>query len=114
MDKKVPEAAIIKEYLSTDPIISVPEILERYKISHSLLYTILMTNDIPTRQVALSKVVEVRLNHAIKMYQTGLPLWQISQETGIAQPRLHSELHLRNIPLRRPRKNSVRIEVNNE
>lgn len=82
---------------------AVPAILAKHQISYSRLYEILRDNDIPTRKAATVAIVNERLTQAVKMYQEGLPLWSIKQETGIAQPTLHAELHRQGINLRRPR-----------
>lgn len=94
------EEAIVKDYVGR---MAVPEILAKYKITYAMLYKILATNGIPTRKIENASGHDMRLDHAVQMYEAGLPIWTIKQETGIAQPTLHAELHRRSIPLRRPR-----------
>jgi len=98
--KTVDEEAVVREYLESTP---VPAILKQHGISYTLLYSILAKNDVPTRKVATLVTTNARLDKAVELYIAGLPLWNISQETGIMQPTLHSELHRRGVPLRRPR-----------
>lgn len=95
------EASIIADYQQD---VRVPEILAKHNIGYSRLYTILNAAKIPLRQAQATEGREAALEQALKMYQEGQPLWKIQEETGVAQPRLHAELHARNIPLRRPRK----------
>ena len=92
--------AISQDYLDGRPI---PEILSKFNITYTVLYKCMTACGVPTRKVSDTETNKVRLNHAVEMYVAGAPLWSIRQETGIAQPTLHNELHSRDIPLRRPR-----------
>jgi len=92
------EEAIINKYLQQVPMRSI---LEEYQLTYSALYNILIKHQIATRKVANSNSRIQRLDTAVKMYQEGYALWEIAQETGIAQPTLHAELHKRGVQLRR-------------
>jgi len=81
----------------------VPTILQKFNLTYARLYTILSNQDIPLRKQLNVVGRKASLEAAIEMYVEGIPLWQIKNETGIAQPTLHAELHTRQIPLRRPR-----------
>ena len=98
------EADIVQAYKDGVP---GQEILARWGISYTKLYTILARNEVPTRKVAAQTpgtgTGATRLDVAVKLYQEGVPLWRIKAETGIAQPTLHAALHERAVPLRRPR-----------
>lgn len=94
------DEAVIQMYQDGKP---VPEILTRHTITYGTLYRILGEHEVPTRQVAYAKSALKILDRAVELYVAGAPLWSIKQETGIAQPTLHAELHKREIPLRRPR-----------
>ena len=98
--KPVDETGITQDYLDE---VSVPDILAKYGISYARLYKVLEDNGVPTRKAAQSEVKSKRLEHAVSLYQNGMPLWAIKQETGVSQPTLHEELHKRNVPLRRER-----------
>jgi transposase-like protein len=84
--------------------ISIPEILKKHNLTYSKLYGLLNRMDIPLRKSENNNAHALALQKAIEMYQAGSPLWKIVEETNIAQPSLHAELHKQNIPLRRPRK----------
>jgi len=92
------EEDIIQQYVSNEP---VPQILEDNNISYAQLYTILRNHKVPTRKAIRQDVKQERLAQAVELYQDGVPLWNIKEETGIHQPTLHAELHRRHIPLRR-------------
>ena len=98
--KRIDEDAIVKAYQSELP---VPDLLKRFELSYSQLYTVLNRCKVPLRKAAVAEQANARLDQAVKMYVGGSPLWQIKNETGIHQPTLHAALHERNIPLRRPR-----------
>jgi transposase len=97
-----PQEQEIADQYQTD--ISVPELLRKYNVSYGKLYTILSKLEIPLRKTAARPAAQLQIDQAVSMYENGDPLWQIQGETGVAQPRLHAELHTRNIPLRRPRR----------
>ena len=96
----VDEEAIAQAYSEGK---AVPEILAVYSITYATLYKILSDHNIATRKVSEATVTNLRLDRAVELYQAGVPLWSIKQETGIAQPTLHAALHQRGITLRRPR-----------
>ena len=81
----------------------VPELLQKHSITYQKLYTILDKLNIPLRSHASIPSRQAFLDQAVQMYQDGIPLWKIQDETGVHQPTLHAALHTRNIPLRRPR-----------
>lgn len=95
------EPLILADYANNNP---ASDILKKYNISYSQLYTILGRHDVPLRKHTGREALSARLDRAIEMYQANAPLWEIKQETGVHQPVLHAELHARNVPLRRPRK----------
>ena len=92
------EEAIINKYLQQVPM---RDILEEYHLTYSMLYGILAKHQIASRKLTNTNSRQQRLDTAIKMYQDGHTLWQIANETGIAQPTLHAELHKRGVQLRR-------------
>lgn len=92
------EDEAVEDYVKGEPI---PTILGKYSLTYSQLYSILTRHEVPIRKVSNANVRQQRLNLAIEMYKAGEPLWRIKNETGIAQPTLHAELHSRQIPLRR-------------
>ena len=94
----VDEDAVIERYLTNEPI---PNILKDHKITYGKLYGILSRHGVPTRKALNNPGHEMALERAIEMYKEGHYLWQIAEETGVAQPTLHRELHRRKIPLRR-------------
>lgn len=98
------EAEIVSRYANGAPI---PELLQKYGVSYPQLYNMLARNDVPIRRAAQAQGRVKMMETAIEMYEKGVAIWKISQETGVAQPTLHAELHKRGIPLRRPRNVSV-------
>lgn len=104
LDTHSNEVEICRSY--TDGL-EVSQILATYQLTYQMLYTVLARNSVPIRKIANAQGRSRQLEVAIEMYQGGSPLWQIKQDTGVAQPVLHAELHRLGIPLRRPRKNSI-------
>jgi len=96
----VDEVAVCEEYTAWRPI---PEILKKHDISYTILYRILREGKVTLRKVSETEITNVRLDRAVDLYIAGSPLWAIKQETGVAQPTLHAELHKRGVTLRRPR-----------
>jgi transposase-like protein len=94
------EKVVVEAYQNDEPI---PTIMEQYGLTYTTLYSILRRHNVPTRKVASAPAQADRLKVAIEMYQRNVVLWKIKQETGIAQPTLHNELHRLGIPLRRQR-----------
>ena len=94
------EDIIAEDYVNGDP---VPDILVRHGINHSKLYAILARHGIETRRAAAVNGNKLRLDQAVQMYEDGASIYSITEETGIAQPTLHAELHKRAVKLRRPR-----------
>ena len=97
----VDEEAVTAEYTKG---VAAGEILRKHSISYATLYRILAAHNIPTRAVATTAGRHLQLEAAVKLYTEGAPLWAILQETGVAQPVLHNELHRLGAPFRRPRK----------
>ena len=86
---------------------SVASIMADYGIGgHSVFYALLRKMGIAMRTKTLDvlEVKEMMMDQAVNMYVGGHPLYDIFEDTGIHQPRLHAELHKRGIELRRPRK----------
>lgn len=96
----VNEDAIARAYQEGTP---VPDILATHKITYAVLYKILADHEIPTRKAEHRGMGTSILDRAVELYEAGVPLWSIKQDTGVAQPTLHSELHRRGVALRRPR-----------
>lgn len=92
------EETIVNQYVQNIPI---PEILKEHELTYSMLYGILNKHQVPVRKIANAVNRQVQYDLAVEMYKDGAPLWQITAETGIAQPALHSELHKRGVTLRR-------------
>lgn len=92
------EEAIINQYIQNTPI---HLILTEHDLTYSVLYGILSKHKVTSRKTANAESRQQRFDVATEMYQNGNAIWQIINETGIAQPTLHAELHKRDIPLRR-------------
>lgn len=92
------EEAIINQYLQQMPM---QDILEEHQLTYAMLYGILAKHQVTPRKIANADSRQHRLDTAIKMYQEHFALWEITRETGIAQPTLHAELHKRGMQLRR-------------
>lgn len=98
----VDQPQLIQDYNDLYPL---RVIAEKHQISTSQIYYILRTNNIPARSKSglMTEIRAGRLDTAIRMYQDGFYIHEITAETGIHQPTLHQELHMRKVPLRRPR-----------
>jgi len=92
------EDKIVERYLTSEPI---PGILKDFNISYGRLYSILARHGVPTRKVLNKQGRELALDKAVEMYEEGHLIWKITEETGVAQPTLHAELHKRGVSLRR-------------
>jgi len=97
---------LVEDYQSWVPI---NEIVKRHNIERSQLYYLLKKLDIEprTKDDDWVDAQQMRVDHAVRLYQQGERISNITEETGIHQPQLHEELARRNIPLRRPRPSSV-------
>jgi len=95
------EEQIVLQYQTAKP---VSDILREYNLSYAQLYAILDRRDIPLRKHTAKITSAERLAQAIELYKSGQELWFIKNETGIAQPTLHAEIHRLGIPLRKPRR----------
>lgn len=74
--------------------------------SEAPFYSFLRQMDWPPR-THLKEVVEGKvaaMEQAVQMYKDGVKLWKIVHETGVQQPKLHHQIHIRGIPLRQPKK----------
>lgn len=92
------EDTIIEQYVHGTPI---KAILSEHDLTYSMLYGILAKHKVASRKIIFKDSRQQRLDTAVEMYQDGHTLWQIANETGIAQPTLHAELHKRGMQLRR-------------
>ena len=81
----------------------IPLILARFDIRRARLYSILSKFSVPTRQVQQKMAKDRAMDEAISLYEQGVVIRQITEDTGVHQPTLHAELARRRIPLRRPR-----------
>lgn len=95
------EREIVEQYVNGG---KVPDILAKYGVSYTQLYNMLSRNDVPIRKAANAQGRGKQLDAAVILYQQNVAVWKITEETGVAQPTLHAELHRREIPLRRPRR----------
>lgn len=92
--------AMLSDYDSWMPM---NEIAAKYDISSFIIYDTLRKLGRPARSYSKEAMVDKaeRLQLALDYYRQGMPIWQICEETGIQQVKLHHELHTRKIPLRR-------------
>jgi len=98
--QQVDEAAIANAYTEGQP---VPLILSKFHVNYNRLYQILHAHGVELRKVTGKEADVIRMNRAVELYEAGAPLWAIKEDTGVAQPALHAELHKRGVALRRPR-----------
>jgi transposase len=91
---------IIQRYIADDPLI---DIINEYGLNYNALYRLLREEGVPLKEIKVEskRAVSERMEHAIKLYIKGVPIWKIEAETGVRQPQLHSELHRQGITLRR-------------
>ena len=94
------EDVIVEKYLEGR---SIPEILTEEGISYPTLYAILKRKNIPLRKTERREGSDAATIQALELYKAGVPLWQITRDTGVQQPALHTAVHNAGIPLRRPR-----------
>lgn len=85
--------------------VSTTDIKAQFNLSPGTLYYILRNAHEPMRSVTVKSMRAEQVDLAIEMYQdpSRLPIWKIVEETGVQQPVLHAQLHLRGIPLRNGR-----------
>lgn len=111
-NKVSPRRATFIDTVDTDKVIQdyndfypLALVASRSNISVSQVYYILRNQNVPSRSKgeAVVKQREEMMDVAIRMYEDGFYIYEITGETGIHQPTLHEELHKRKIPLRRPR-----------
>ena len=98
--ENVDTGAVVEAYNGDVP---AREILVTFGLTYTKLYHILEEAGVPIRKVARAEGKKRSMDEAVSLYEDGYPLYAIKEETGIAQPQLHAELHLRGVPLRRPR-----------
>jgi len=93
---------IVQDYNDFYPL---KQIADRHEISLSQVYYVLRSNNVPARSKGnmASDIKAETLDTAVRMYQDGFYIYEITAETGVHQPTLHQELHQRKVPLRRPR-----------
>lgn len=83
----------------------VAAIILKHGLNYNAFYKMLSTRGIEFRERSESgrETRKQRKDLAVKMYLKGISLAQIEIESGIRQPEIHRELHIRGIPLRRSR-----------
>jgi transposase len=91
---------VAKAYESGMP---VAKILETFQIGRPQLYAVLAKFEVPTRKITHEDSRKRAMDEAISMYQQGVVIRKITEDTGIHQPTLHAEIAKRGIPFRRPR-----------
>jgi len=91
---------VVEQYENTER--PVREFLKEVGMSYGQLYTLLDKLGIQRRRFKPDRMSgrEAQLTAAVTLYNEGMPIWQITDETGVHQPTLHRELHKRNVPLR--------------
>lgn len=100
----------VARYLDYEPVI---DLLDEYSINHTQMYQMLADRDVKPRmrQKSHEDAQNLALDHALELYQnSNLTITEISYETGIHQPMLHSTIHRRGVPLRRPRTKKKDVE----
>jgi hypothetical protein len=94
--------AMLDDYYKEN--ISVREIVEKYQLGRvDRLYMILRELGQPARTFIKENVQARgdRFDHAMELYQAGVPIWKISLETGINHVQIQEERHRRGIPGRK-------------
>lgn len=85
--------------------VSVREICEEMGVSTAALYGELARAKVELRRPARGLPQRViKMDRAVNMYMAGVVVSEITRLTGVAQPTLHAELRVRNVPMRRARK----------
>lgn len=94
---------IIRVYQTRE--VSLASVLAEFHLSYNQMYTLLRKEGVDVREFVDNErdTKKQRMDIAVKMYEDGARLWLIEDETGIRQPELHKELHIRGIVLRRDR-----------
>ena len=100
---KLDEVGVVESYEAGEPI---GKILADFGIGRPKLYYLLSKYQVASRKVSMETARSRAMDEAISLYQQGVVVRQITEDTGIHQPTLHAELARRSIPLRRPRVNS--------
>jgi len=82
---------------------AISALVQAFAINYNQFYSIMRRHDVDLTAVRTTRTDDrnLRMETAISLYQSGAPLWEIGQTTGIASSMLNQELHRRNIPLRR-------------
>lgn len=94
---------VIDRYMAKD---NIADICEDASISISHMYEILRGAGIQTHQESGEAQRIQRMNDAITMYQKRVPIYEISEATGVSGYALNIEIHKRGLPLRRPRRHN--------
>lgn len=99
---RVDHEQVIQDYNDLYPL---RVIADKHEITISQVYYVLKSNNIPARSKGdlVTSLRADNLDTAIRMYQDGFFIHEITAETGVHQPTLHQALHERKVPLRRPR-----------
>jgi hypothetical protein len=85
------------------------DLRDRYNLTVAQFYKLLNAAGIQpgTRAAGKKSAREEAMDVAVALYANHeIPLWKITQETGINQPTLTAEIHKRQLPLRRPRRSA--------
>lgn len=92
---------IIRVYQTREVPLSV--VLAQYGMSYNQMYTLLRREGVDIRKFIDHErtTKKHRMDIAVQMYEDGAKLWLIEDETGIRQPEMHKELHIRGVALRR-------------
>lgn len=120
--KKMLADAGLEAHSRAKPAFNISRILEQYGsgvsvaqiiseqpgLTYTKFYGILSNEGVPTRKVEQEHSRARQLDEAVELYIQGLKIFDIVQETGVAQPTLHAELHARGVPLRKARKPNAR------
>ena len=95
-------AAFMDDYYKKG--LSLSDLVSKYDLSgHGSIYVILNASGNTPRQVTTEALVgrKLQIDHAVKLYEEGMKIWRIVEETGIDQPTLHHELHRRGVKMRK-------------
>lgn len=92
---------VVERYINKE---NVADICSAAEISISHMYEILREAGVKTHQESGASQRAQSMNDAITMYQKKVPIYEITQATGVSGYALNIELHKRGVPLRRPRR----------
>lgn len=79
------------------------DMCEKYDISSPSVYAVLSQLGIQPRTLNREYLTakKSQMDQAVQFYIDGWELWRIEVETGVSQPSLHKQLHIRGVKLRR-------------